>query len=339
MSIKVIKPGLLTTVQDLGRFGYQKYGVITSGAMDSFALRVANLLVQNEEGEAGLEMTMLGPSLYFEEDTLIAICGADLSATIKDKKVPLWQAIIVRGGNILKFNQPKRGSRSYLAVAGGFALEREMGSRSTYLRAELGGFRGRVLKAEDVLHKREPNECVMRQVSFLAKTDEDLFFPVTRPVSQYVLPNYTQEPLIRVTKGAHHHLFDRASQQRFYTDPYHISPQSDRMGYRLTGTSLQLEKPVDLVSEAVMFGTIQVPADGQPIVLMADCQTTGGYPKIAQVITTDLAVLAQVRVGGTIRFHELSLAEAQRRYLEREKEIEWLKAGIMLEYKEVPIDA
>ncbi|GAB7387938.1 5-oxoprolinase subunit PxpC [Bacillaceae bacterium] len=334
MALKIIRPGLHSSIQDLGRYGYQKYGVGTSGAMDSFALRTANLLVGNEEGEAAIEMTLIGPAVRWEADALMAITGGDLSPTIDGHPVPLWRPVYVKKGSVLRFGACRSGCRAYLAVAGGFALPEEMGSRSTYLRAGIGGYRGRALREGDVLPWGTPTPQGLSLMRRLARAALSLPFSATDwYVSCELLPGYAENPMIRVMRGNQFDCFTAESRNDFFRHPFQVTPQSDRMGYRLRGPSLQLSDPLEMVSEAVANGTIQVPPDGNPIILLADRQTTGGYPKIAQVATVDLPVIAQVKPGEKIRFQEISLQEAEELHWAREKDMEWLKQGIAFKFQ------
>lgn len=332
MSITVLRPGLLTSIQDLGRYGYQKYGVIVSGAMDSYALRVANLLVGNKEGEATLEMTLMGPSLLVEKDILIAITGGDLSPTINGEPVPMWRPVYVKKGTILQFGACQSGCRSYLSVAGGYEIPEVMGSKSTYLRAGIGGFQGRAMAKDDVLKLGSPQEISLRIVESLMKKLSSYSFASTAWHAENIsIPHHSQPSKIRVTVGSQFEHFTSESKSQFFQCPFQVTNQSDRMGYRLTGPNLQLAKPLEMVSEAVTLGTIQVPPDGNPILLLADRQTVGGYPKFAQVITVDSSIVAQTKPGGTILFQEISLAEAEQLYIAREKEIKNL--GIAIRFK------
>ncbi|WP_338448935.1 biotin-dependent carboxyltransferase family protein [Niallia oryzisoli] len=327
--ITITKPGLLSTIQDLGRFGYQKYGVITSGAMDSLSHRLANLLVGNEENKPTIEMTFLGPNVQFQEDALIAICGGDLSPTIQDRPVPMWRPVLVKKGAVLKFGYAKTGTRSYLAVAGGFSIPSIMNSTSTYLRANLGGFHGRALQAGDKIAFAEKSHQSSKLIKKLINMDRNLpFVEMNWSISSELIPKLEKNPVFRVMKGRQYQLFTKESQEWLWTEPFQISPQSDRMGYRLKGPMLRLEKAIEMLSEAVTFGTIQVPADGNPIILMADRQTTGGYPKIGEIASVDLPLLAQVKPNDTIHFTNITPEEAQLLYLEREKKIKQLKYGI-----------
>jgi antagonist of KipI len=325
MGIRVIRPGLLTTVQDVGRFGYQRYGVAVSGAMDCLSLRVANLLVGNHEQDAVCEITLRGPSLLFEEAAVISICGADLSARIGEQPVLGWRPIAVYRGSILEFGESRQGCRAYLAIAGGIEVPLVMGSRSTFLRAKIGGLEGRAVEAGDVLKinsrptaKQEQSDDAHGSCSIEA---------TNWCVSQLLVPSGN---VVRVMRGDQFDRFTAESQDRFFAADFQVTAQSDRMGYRLAGPKLHLSDPRELVSEAVVAGTVQVPADGQPIILMADHPTTGGYPRIAQVATIDLPILAQMKPGERIRFQEIALEEAQDLHRQCQRTLIKLKCAVAL---------
>lgn len=321
MSIKVLSPGLLTSIQDLGRYGYQKYGVIVSGGMDTYALRLANLLVGNEEGEATLEMTLMGPSLLLEADLLLAITGGDLSPTINGESVPQGRPVLVRKGSVLKFGALKSGCRSYLAVRGGYDIPEIMGSKSTYLRAKIGGYQGRALLQGDILPVRCSSPLPLAESLEKTMGSRSFAFPSWYVGKSYVSET-SQEYKVRVIPNSQFPLFSPDSRKQLFQQPFQVTTQSDRMGYRLSGASLQLTEPLEMVSEAVALGTIQVPPDGNPIILLADRQTVGGYPKIAQVAGADISTVAQIKPGSRIRFVEISLAEAERLYAAREADIQ-----------------
>lgn len=331
MSMIMVKPGLLTTVQDLGRHGSQQFGVIVGGAMDAFALRIANLLVGNDEHAAGLEITLLGPEIYFAEPALISVCGGDLSPQLNDRALPLWKTVVAPEGSVLRFGRARRGCRAYLAVAGGVDAPIKMNSRSTYLRAGIGGWEGRALQKGDRLPVGVPAAASRALASLLADEAQADGVAFSRwSVSPDLLPSYTADPEVRTVAGQELALFEEESAERFFADPFKVRTDSDRMGYRLSvdGDGLRLKDKRELISSAVTFGTVQVPPDGQPIALMADRQTTGGYPKIAQVASVDLPLLAQTNLGGTVRFRRVSLQEAQRLYLVRENGIRTLRSGL-----------
>lgn len=333
MSVEVVRAGLLTSVQDRGRYGLQKHGVIVGGAMDRFALRAANLLVGNAEGEAALECTLIGPVLRMQEDVLVAVCGGDFSPKVNGQEMPQWQPVLVKAGSTIEFGRAKAGCRAYLAVAGGWQVPEVMGSKSTYLRAGIGGYEGRALKNGDVLAAAADgvSEFARRWTQQLQAEAGEAHFVATKwSVSPNLFPEYAENPTVSVLCGHEFERFDAESRARFFDSEFTVTPQSDRMGYRLAGPILQLESPFEMVSEAVAAGTIQVPSDGNPILLLADRQTTGGYPRIGQVATVDLPVMAQVKPGGKVRFAEVTLAEAQRLLLAREREMDIFKQGLRL---------
>ncbi len=328
MSIQVIRPGLLATIQDLGRYGFQQYGVIVSGAMDMFSLRIANLLVGNEEGEAAIEVTLMGTTIQFKEDRVISITGGNLKPTIDEKPVPLWRPILVKENSVLSFTGCESGCRAYIAVAGGLTVPEVMDSKSTYLRGEIGGFKGRALQEGDMIFFAKENDDSIKLKKMLqAKLKGDFFAAADWyvPVEQYM-----SKKSLRVVKGPEFDLFSGKSQQQFFEQEFQITPQSDRMGYRLFGPSLQLKKSFELLSEAVANGTIQVPSDGNPIVLLADRQTTGGYPRIGQIAAVDLPIIAQLKPGDRVRFQEITLVQAEKLYIERETEISKIRTALLV---------
>ena len=310
--MKIIDPGLMTTVQDRGRCGYQKHGVSPSGAMDPIALELANFLVGNEGTAAGLEMTIAGPTIEFQHDGLISICGADLSPAIANLRLPTWRAIFVRAHSVLSFGATRWGCRSYLSVAGGVAVPEVMGSRSTYLRAGIGGFHGRALQAGDEVPVGSRNLASHAWLDAGASLS-----PMPFALSDHLVePNdavglYQTSKPVRVVTGPHHDLFDKQDRQTFLKQPFEVSPRSDRMGYRLSGPVLGSGERAELVSSAVVMGSVQVPRGGEPIVLMADRQTTGGYPSIAQVAAVDLPTVAQLKPGDAIGFEAVTIEQAQ----------------------------
>jgi biotin-dependent carboxylase-like uncharacterized protein len=329
MSVRVLKPGPLSSLQDLGRTGYQRFGVIVSGVMDEWSHRVANLLAGNLDDQATIEITLMGPSLVFEAPALIAICGADLSPRIGETPVPQCRPILVRAGSQLDFGRRAFGCRAYLAVHGGFAVAPVMGSRSTYLRAGFGGFEGRALRKGDLLEVGDGNPqeqfpALARRLGSggdaFAGVPEDAFEPIAHPA---IAPR-----ALRTVAGQQWDAFTGEAQERFLDAEFRVNANSDRMGYRLEGPGLALRSPLEMISEGVAFGTVQVPPDGNPIVLMADRQTAGGYPKIAAVASVDLPLIAQAVPQQGLRFARVSLEQAQRLYLERELAIERIRRSI-----------
>ncbi len=286
--VRVVKPGLFTTVQDLGRGGYQRFGVPVGGAMDQLAHRVVNRLVGNSDAAAGLEITLGGPELLFEREGVIALGGGDLSPALDGHSLPMWTAVRVTAGARLVFGMRRSGARAYLAMAGGLDLPPVLGSRSTDLRDRLGGLEGRRLAADDVLSGGPP-----------ARPLTDL---VGRALPTPVRPEYPREPTLRAVAGPQAESFHPEALEVLRTARYMVTPRSDRMGYRLTGPPLTHAAASDIVSDATPFGAVQVPGSQQPILLMADRQTTGGYPKIAVVVSADLPMAAQLAPGDALRF-------------------------------------
>ncbi|WP_339239259.1 biotin-dependent carboxyltransferase family protein [Paenibacillus sp. FSL R5-0517] len=323
MSVEVIRPGLLSTIQDEGRTGYRRYGIHPGGVMDTFAARAANMLVGNPRNAALLEMTMTGPELRFQESQLVSLCGGDLTATVDHLPVPLWRPVLVRAGSVMKFGPCRHGLRCYLALAGGIAAPEVMGSRSTDLKTGIGGLAGRPLRVADLLSTGEPSgeaQVWMKRMEQQVEESERgrrILAPAWF-LSERERPDYYGRAVIRVMESKDSSLFSEASLGHFYAEKYVISPQSDRMGYRLQGSRLELNQPLDRLSEAVTYGTVQVPPDGQPIILMADHQTIGGYPVIAQVAQVDMPILAQARPGTRISFAQITHDQARQLYMEQE---------------------
>lgn len=312
MSITVLSPGLLTTVQDLGRNGHAGIGIAVSGAMDAVASRFANILVDNAENTPTLEMTLRGPRLRFDRDALIAIVGAEIDARCDDAPIPLWRPICVRADVEISFGGMRRGARAYLAVAGGFQVSNVLGSASCDLNAGVGPISP---KAGDVLQVAAPNE----RRKFAAS--QSSFVPAKWSLDPAAWFDADASQPIRTIPGAHFDRLDEKSQHAFFNAAFRVANDSNRVGYRLEGPALALHAPLELISEAVVPGSVQLPPGGAPIVLMAEAPTTGGYPRIGQVASVDLPRLAQLRPGGALRFTPISLADAQTRYLEREQTI------------------
>lgn len=329
MSLSIMQPGLLTTIQDCGRIGYRNDGVLTSGAMDPYSLRLANLLVYNDDNQGVLEITLVGPTMVFTEDNLIAITGADFHPTIDGKAVPMRRPVAVRAGAILQFNQPTVGCRAYLAVAGGFDVPKVMNSKSTYLRSKIGGFEGRALQTNDLLHLGEPTPTAIKSQEILLSHTQDHFAAPDWFVSQsHLLPENLYAP-IRVLPGLQYDLFGKEAIIDFLTNYYEITLNSDRMGYRLDSeTPLEMETPQEMISEVVNRGSVQVPPEGQPIVLMADHQTVAGYPLIAQTIIVDTARLAQFKPGDRFQFKRTTQEEAEKDYLHIEQELQDIERAL-----------
>lgn len=305
MQVIVENGGLLTTVQDLGRRGYERYGVPVSGAMDAPALESANLLVGNNPGEAGLEITLLGPTLRFEASAVLAVTGADLGLQCNGQDVSTGRAFSVRPGDVVSFTGPRSGCRAYLAFAGGLALEEVLGSRSTTARFSIGGYQGRRLQKGDVLPLRRSVETLPG-------------------MQRRVLAQEPPEPgvrIVRVLMGPQDDRFTQAGLDTFLHETYTVSAESDRMGYRLDGPVIEHKTDGNIISDGIVTGSIQVPSDGKPIVMLADHQTVGGYTKIATVITVDLPILAQCKADDRIRFAAVDPDTAQRELIARRKRL------------------
>jgi antagonist of KipI len=315
VSILIQSPGLLTTIQDAGRHGHAAIGVGPSGAMDTVSLRLANLLVGNAQTAAAIEMTLRGPRLRFESDMLIAITGADIDVRYAGATVPMWRPLAVRAGCEFEFGTIRQGARSYLACAGGIETAQILGSRSSDLNAGLGGV---ALTAGDHLATAGGRvHC------------PGLWHRLDRGQSSIAMSPWSLDPqpwfdfearrIIHIVAGAHFPHLDIAAQRALFAQEFRIGADSNRVGYRLGGATLELREPLELVSEGVVAGTIQLPPGGNPIVLMAEAPTCGGYPRIGHVTAVDLPLLAQRRPGDAVRFAEVSLADAQTRYLQRER--------------------
>ncbi|WP_270180488.1 biotin-dependent carboxyltransferase family protein [Alkalihalobacillus sp. CinArs1] len=294
----VEKPGVYTTYQDLGRTGYLKYGVPASGALDRFALQVGNILVGNPWNTAGLEITMQGPELVAEVDAVISITGADLSPMINGERIQMWKSLTIKKGQVLEFGRPRIGVRAYLTVDGGFEAEEYMGSKSVYEPAGLG----RKLEAGDELHGNPKKQ----------KTGIGLFHTE--------IPAYDRDAIVRVVKGPHDDKLSPEVLEQFFTNRHEVSPQSNRMGYRLVSDGIKTDHEGDILSDAVPLGGIQLPANGEPIILLADRQTTGGYVRIGTVIGPDLPLIAQLPPGGSVRFKEITVEEAQEIAIAQERD-------------------
>ncbi len=295
-AVEVVRPGLLTTVQDLGRLGFQRYGVPTCGAMDQMSLRAANLLVENEEGAAGLEATGEGPALRALADLVVAIVGADMQPLLDGKPIESGAAVLVKSGQLLELGRARWGLRAYVAIAGGIDVPLVLGSRSTCLPAAFGGFQGRPLGQGDLLP--------------VGGTGGRTAGPRGRS-----LPAAWSGPLpdtltLRVVLGPQDDLFTCEGVETFLNGTYRVTPEMDRMGARLQGPAIAHRSSADIISDSIPLGAVQVPADRQPIILLADRQTTGGYAKIAVVVSEDVSRLAQATAGQAIRFRQISLRDA-----------------------------
>ncbi len=311
-SLEILVPGPLTTVQDLGRYGFGRYGVPPSGALDSFSLRVANLLVGNPETEAGLEITLMGLKARALRDLVVALCGGDLQPHLNDKPFEMWRSQIVRKGDILFLKAPRTGCRAYLAVGGGISLEPVLASKSTNLASKFGGYEGRALRKGRSTFLRSSGQ------PFPVARDQD-FKPEARP-------SYTGDWILRVLFGPQDQDFPEESKRLFLDSSFTVSTHSDRTGIRLAGPVLHHKKDLadSIISEGIVPGAIQVPGDALPIILIVET-ITGGYRKIATVISADLPLLGQIKPGDKVTFQEVSMEEAILALQIRENHISLLK--------------
>jgi len=318
MSILLTKPGILTTVQDLGRNGFRRFGINQNGAMDKTAVRLINTLLANDENTAVLEMHFPAPEILFEESVVFALGGADFSARLNGEAVENWRIYYAGKGSHLKFAQKFFGSRAYLAIKGGFEIENWLASASTNLKAKIGGVEGRSLQNGDRLFCS--SKLTARPSKFNFK------------ISAALIPFYSKFPTVRIVAGAEFELLTALSQENLLKENFTVTQNSDRMGFRLAGEPLYLIHKKELVSAAVNFGTIQLLPDGQLIVLMADHQTSGGYPRIANVITTDLPLLAQLGTNEKVAFHLISTTAAENFSMKLAMDLNLLRVACKFRY-------
>jgi len=300
---RVVKAGMLTTIQDRGRWGLQSRGVPVAGPMDPVSHRLANVLVGNDADAATLEVTLLGPQLEFEDERVIAVSGAEFEIFVDSKPMTMHAPFVVAAESQLRFGARHRGARAYIAIAGGVAVPATLGSRSTHLISGMGGIAGRPVRAGDRLPLGDPGR-------------------VRGPapaLTQPIVPLPQGGAVIRVLAGPQRDYFSADALDVLQSAPYTIAQNSDRMGFRLTGPRLSHSRGADIISDATPIGVLQVPASGQPILLMADRQTAGGYPKIATVITADIGVAGQLGPGETIRFQVCTPGEAMAALIAQER--------------------
>jgi antagonist of KipI len=299
--ILVREPGLFTTVQDLGRQGFGPMGVSPSGAADAVSLRVGNRLVGNAEGAAGLEMTLLGGTFAFPDGAVLALAGSDFGATLDGKPAELWTSFEAKPGQMLKLGPTQTGARCYLCVQGGIQVKAFLGSASTHILSGLGGFEGRALRKGDVL-----------TIGAASRSARE------RRLSARALKEMQPRKVLRVTPGPQDDWFPEASRRVFYESAYRVAEETNRMGIRLQGASVVKAAEGELTSEGVSLGAVQVPEGGLPIILFVEQQTTGGYPKIANVISADFHSLGQLRPRDEIRFERLDFATARASLIKQE---------------------
>ena len=307
-ALEVINPGIHTTLQDLGRPGYMKYGIPASGVADRFSAQVANLLVGNKPEATVLETTLFRLELLALENLAMAVTGGDLSPTVNKDPFPMWQAVAIKKGDRISFRGRKRGFRAFLAVRGGFSGPQYLGSRSVFSRGLMG-------------NSLRPGETL--------ETENSAGFPsFDSPLPLNLIPDFSPRPTLRVILGPQQDRFSPKGLGTFLTSEYTVSPQSDRMGYRLEGPRIEHVQGADIISEAIARGAIQVPGDGLPIIMLWDAQVSGGYTKIANVITVDHDLLAQAMPGETLRFEAVTLGEAQAALRRQKIRMEEVKKAI-----------
>ena len=319
MGIRVLKAGMLTTVQDLGRNGYQSQGFSVAGVMDVRSFKIANLLLDNPENEAVLEFTLIGPTLQFTSDTIIATTGGDFQPTVNGEPAPMYTALYMKRGDILKFGSARTGSRGYIAFSSYLDIPVVMGSRCTNLKSKIGGYKGRKLKDEDYIGFRIKRRYLPYFLS--RKLDLDEFDE--------------EEVTLRVVMGPQDDMFTKQGIHTLLSETYTVTSDFDRMGCRLEGPFIASKNGSDIISDGIAFGSIQVPAHGKPIVLLADRQTTGGYAKIATVASVDIPKLVQRKTDHKIRFQAITVEEAQKLYLEEEEQYVAMRSQIHTPCKEV----
>lgn len=298
MGIMILNGGLLTTVQDAGRRGYQRYGLGVSGAVDVHAYIYANILVGNTGNEAVLEATLLGPTIEFTSPSVIAITGGNLSPMLNGMPCPMYRAVKIAKGDVLSFGTCKSGCRAYISFAGGLAITPIMGSRSTYIKAHLGGYEGRKLMSGDEIAFRKPNSCPLNIERRVMEPDV-----------------FNGDYTVRVLMGPQDENFTENGINTFLNSTYSVTNEFDRMGYRLTGPKIEHVTDGNIITDGIAFGAIQVPDGGEPIIMLSDRQTTGGYAKIASIINVDMPMIAQCKADDTVRFVKTDIETAQNDFI------------------------
>lgn len=312
MSLLVTKPGILSTIQDLGRTGRRDLGINPNGAMDRAAVRIVNTLLENSENEAVIELHFPAGEYVFEKDCSFAIGGADFGALLNGSEISNWSVVDARQGDTLRLSHRRYGSRAYLTIAGGLKIEDWLGSKSTNLLAGAGGFLGRKLLAGDRVEFADPR--------------------IEKPVSlgPSLIPRFSRFPTVRIIAGPEFAELTAISERELLSAAFTLTNDANRMGFRLAGPQIYLLNKIELVSAAVTFGTIQLLPDGQLVLLMADHQTTGGYPRIGNVVETDLPLLAQLGPGDGVSFHLVSIGEAEKARSRFERDLSFLRTGMKL---------
>lgn len=312
---EVLEPGILTTVQDLGRYGFSQFGVPPSGALDSFSFRAGNLLAGNREEEACLETTLMGLKILALKEVVIAITGGDLCPTLNEEPVAMWRTHLLGEGDVIRFQKVRTGCRAYLAAGGGFVVPKIMGSSSTYLSGHFGGFEGRKLRRGDILF-------TLDIPSFLDKLGFQ--FPMDW------IPFPGKEISLRVIPGPQNRHFTEAGFQTFCSSSYQVTPQCDRMGARLEGPRIERRPDVDesIISEGLISGAVQVPGDGKPIIILTEL-VSGGYTKIATIISPDLPKVAQLKPGDQVRFLPVSIEASHHLLREQEERLKDFRENLL----------
>ncbi len=313
MSLLIQKGGILTTIQDLGRYGYRRFGINPNGVMDQIAARLLNILVGNDENEALLEMHFPSPEITFESNTIFALSGGDFAPQLDRMPIENWRPIFAKKGSTLTFTGKISGNRAYLAIRGGLKIDKWLESSSTNLIAKIGGSDGRkVVTGDRIATQITPKKTAVFEAA---------------QISASLIPRYSRFPTVRIIAGAEFEKLNEKSRDLLVSENFTISTKSNRMGFRLSGESLHLAKPFELVSSAACFGTIQLLPDGQLIVLMADHQTAGGYPRVGHVISRDLPLVSQLGANDKVSFHLINNRAAEDLALEFERELCFLRIG------------
>lgn len=307
MSIAVIKPGLQSTVQDLGRNGYTHFGISASGAADRLSLQIGNLLVGNPESFAGIEMTLLGDTYKFKDEAFIALSGSEFEATLDGESIPWQKGFYVRAGQVLAVGPTKSGDRCYLSVRGGVDVPSYLSGKTTHVMSQMGGLNGRPLAKGETLH-----------IGDLSKVSQPIYLNEQLQMDSSIL---------RITNGKQSDWFSDSTWDQFTSKPFTVSELSNRMGIRLTGNSIPSDQGNEILTEGIPLGGIQVPGGGDPIISFVEHQTTGGYPKIANVITADLCKVGQLKPGDQFKFQRISIEEGERLRREQASFIQSLKAS------------
>lgn len=329
MQIKILKPGMLSTIQDLGRRYHLSQAVSVSGAMDTLSARIANKAIENNDNDAVIEFTYADAAFTAETDLLIAYAGDGAVLISNQQILPSERPLFIPKGTTVKVDYNPKGNRTYLAVAGGWHVPEVLGSKSTYLTAGFGGLDGRALKTRDILNNSNGLTAITQRI-IRSLNGESINYPKWSIARQLLLP--ADRKVIRVVLANEVSWFDDGAIAGFLSTPYVIGQQSNRMGYHLEGATIERVKHNELLSTAVVPGTIQVTGGGSMIMLMADCQTTGGYPRIAQVAAVDMPLCAQLKPGDAIYFKQITYAEAEMLYIELEQQLQQLTTAIQYKY-------